>query len=94
LAAILARRQDMSPKDLMIAVLAVTASSLIIFGQASLDAVARSVPLCIFTVCGGLIMMWRGPAPVYKLAGVALVTSPFWLIPVFDRIVGLIIGVV
>lgn len=83
----------MSPKDLAIAVLAVAVTSLIVFGQASLDALEASVPLSIFTVCGGLIMMWRGPAPVYKLAGVALVTSPFWLIPVFNRIVGFVAGV-
>lgn len=84
----------MSPKDLIIAILAVAAASMIIFGQASVDALGASIPLCVFTVCSGIIMMWRGPAPVYKLAGVALVTSPFWLIPVFDKIVGIITGAV
>lgn len=81
---------SLGPKDLIIAVLAVTTSSLIIFGQASLDAAARSFPVSVFSVSSGLFLMWRGRNVIYKLAGVALCTSPFWLLPVIDLIVRLV----
>lgn len=83
----------LGPKELAMAVMAVMVISLVAFTQESLDAVAKSVPLCVFTVSGGLLLMWRGPHALYQLAGVMMATSPFWLMPVFDRAVAAVMGV-
>lgn len=84
----------LGPKELAIGVMAAIIVSLVAFGEASLDAVSASVPLCIFTVSGGLLLMWRGQHPLYQVAGVLTSTSPFWLMPTFDIAVNTLMGAI
>jgi hypothetical protein len=84
----------LGPKGMTFAGMTFVIISLLTFGQESIDAVTQSIPLCIFTILGGLLLMWRGPHALYQLMGVLMVTSPFWLLPTFDRVVSMIVEVI
>jgi len=75
-------------------IITAVAAALIIalLGRDTIEAVTTAWPLCVFTILAGLWLFFR--EEVHKqVLGIIMLLSPLYLIPLYNAIIDVIVGV-